>query len=256
MARQATGGSVVAVTGAGHGIGRATCRLFAEPGARLVLGDLNEETLAEAAKECESAGAEVWAHPFDQRVRSSVEDLFAGAVRHFGRIDVAANIAGIYPTGTVAGTADEMWDDVIATNLTGVFYCCRAEVQIMLEQGSGCIVNVASGAAELPYKGLAAYSASKGGVESLTRSLAKEVAPEVRVNAIAPGPTLTWPQMDEDDSRTEDGFAAAALITDGIPLGRWMKPEEIADGIAFLASDRAAAVYGQILRVNGGNHMA
>jgi 3-oxoacyl-[acyl-carrier protein] reductase len=247
--------SVVLLTGAGHGIGRATARRFAEEGARLALGDLNEETLEEAAKECESLGASVWAQGFDQRVRSSVDDLFAGAAEHFGGIDVSAHIAGIYPTGTVAGTQDEMWDDVIATNLTGVFYCCRAALRVMTEQGHGSIINIASGAAELPYKGLAAYSASKGGVESLTRALAIEAAPEIRVNAIAPGPTATWPEMDQDDSRVKDGFVAAALITDGIPLGRWMKPEEIADGIAFLASDRAAAIYGQILRINGGNHM-
>jgi 3-oxoacyl-[acyl-carrier protein] reductase len=248
--------AVVLITGAGHGIGRATARLFATEGARLALGDINEETLADVAKECESLGGEVWTQAFDQRERASVDALFRGAADHFGRLDVSAHIAGIYPTGTVVGTPDETWDDVIATNLTGVFYCCRAAARIMVEQRAGCIVNVASGAAEIPYTGLAAYSASKGGVEAFTRALAKEMAPDVRVNAIAPGPTVTWPQMDEDDSRTEDGFAAAALITDGIPLGRWMKPEEIADGIAFLASDRASAIYGQILRVNGGNHMA
>jgi 3-oxoacyl-[acyl-carrier protein] reductase len=246
---------VVVVTGAGHGIGRATARLFAAQGARLVLGDINEDSLEAAAKECASAGAPVWIQLYDQRQRSSVEALFRGGAEHFGRIDTVANIAGIFPIATVADTTDEVWDDVISTNLTGVFYCCRAAVGIMANQGAGCIVNVASGAAEIPYAGLAAYSASKGGIESLTRALAKEVAPAIRVNAIAPGPTLTWPP-DESGSKEQDGFVAAATITDNIPLGRWMQPEEIADGIVFLASPAAKAIYGQILRVNGGNHMA
>ena len=250
---------MIAVTGAGHGIGKATARLFAREGATLVLGDLDAGTLAETAHECESLGATVWSAQYDQRVSADVERLLEGGARHYGRLDALANIAGIYPTGTVAGTTDELWADVLGTNLTGVFYCCRTAARIMSEQGHGCIVNVSSGTAEIPYAGLAAYSASKGGVEALTRALAKEMAPKVRVNAVAPGPTATW--RDEDGSDRDglsatDEFAAAATITDGIPLGRWMKPEEIADGIAFLVSPRASAIYGQILRVNGGNHMA
>jgi 3-oxoacyl-[acyl-carrier protein] reductase len=246
---------VVVVTGAGHGIGRATARLFAAQGDRLILGDLDQESLEATAKECINVGAPVWFQPYDQRQSSSVDALLLGGTEHFGRIDTVANIAGIYPIAAVADTTDDVWDDVISTNLTGVFYCCRAAVRIMAGQGAGCIVNVASGAAEIPYAGLAAYSASKGGIESFTRSLAKEVAPDIRVNAIAPGPTLTWPH-DESGSQEQEGFVAAATITDSIPLGRWMQPEEIADGIAFLASPRANAIYGQVLRVNGGNHMA
>lgn len=250
---------VIAVTGAGHGIGRATARLFASRGARLILGDLNPETLAETARECEALGATVWSAQYDQRDSSSVNQLLEGGERHFGALDALANIAGIYPTGTVIGTTDALWADVLATNLTGVFYCCRAAARIMSSYGHGCIINVSSGTAEIPYAGLAAYSASKGGVEALTRALAKEMAPHIRVNAVAPGPTATWRDEQDGPSQEDDGpdeFATAATITDGIPLGRWMKPEEIADGIAFLVSPAASAIYGQILRVNGGNHMA
>jgi 3-oxoacyl-[acyl-carrier protein] reductase len=248
--------AVAVITGAGHGIGRATARLFADEGASLVLGDINEETLAEAEEECRSRGAKVLAHPYDQRDRASVDALFQNATDHYGRVDTVANIAGIYPFGTVLDTTDDLWADVITTNLTGVFYCCRAAFGIMTSQQAGCVVNVASGAAEIPYAGLAAYAASKGGIESLTRVLAKEGAPKIRVNAVAPGPTLSWPHDEDDQNDTgDDALMSAAKITDSIPLGRWIQPAEIADAILYLSSPRASAIYGQIMRVNGGNHM-
>ena len=247
------------ITGAGHGIGRATARLFAERGARLVLGDMNPDTLAEAAAEVERFGAKVRPVVFDQRRSASVNALFEEAFDELGHIDALANIAGIYPFASVGDMTDEMWEDVLATNLTGVFYCCRAALPKMVARGSGCIVNIASGAAEIPYAGASAYSASKGGIEALTRVLAKEGAPRVRVNTVAPGPTLTWPQNTDAGAAggtdNEDALVRAATIIDNVPLGRWGQPEEIAKGIAYLVSDEASFVTGQVLRVNGGNHM-
>ena len=247
-------GTAVLVTGAGHGIGRATALRFAAAGASLTLGDLNEATLAEVAKEAEAAGADVLAVPYDQRSSTSVAALVDAAAERFGRIDALANIAGIYPLATVDDTTDELWNDVLTTNLTGVFYVCRAALPRMLAAGRGSIVNIASGAAELPYAGMAAYAASKGGIQSLTRVLAKEGAPTVRVNTVAPGPTRSWPAPDDDAG--ESPIGRAAKITDGIPLGRWAEPEEIAEAIAFLVSARSKFMTGQVLRVNGGNHMA
>src|SRR5262249_40374899 len=157
-----------------------------------------------------------------------VDALFDGAAERFGPIDTAANIAGIYPFASALDTTDELWDDVLATNLTGVFYCCRAALRIMTRQQRGCIINIASGAAEIPYAGSAAYAASKGGIESLTRVLAKEAAPNIRVNVVAPGPTLTWPHDENDaEDADEDPLVAAATIVSTIPLGRWVRPEEI-----------------------------
>lgn len=243
----------VVITGAGHGIGRATARRFAAEGAQLVLGDMNEETLAQATDEIGSAGATVVPVPFDQRSSADATALIEAAVKQFGRIDVLATVAGIYPFASVPETSDELWADVLATNLTGVFYCCRAALPAMVAAGGGCIVTVSSGTAEIPYAGLSAYSASKGGIEAVSRVLAKEGAPTVRVNTVAPGPTLTWPR---DASTTDDPLTAAATLTEGIPLARWAQPEEIADAIAFLASEQASFITGQIIRVNGGNHMA
>jgi 3-oxoacyl-[acyl-carrier protein] reductase len=246
----------IVVTGAGHGIGKATAELLAERDIRLVVADANEERLTLTAEACANRGAEVLAVPFDQRSRESVDQLFEQVERRFGKIDGLANVVGIYPAERVVEMSDDFWDNVILTNLTGLFYCCRAALSRMLNSGGGSIVNVASILAALPREGLSAYSASKGGIEAFSRVLALEGAPNIRVNVVSPGPVLpeTAPnRTSPEDSPRSD---AAATPSRRIPLERAGQPSEIAAGIAFLLSPQASFITGQILRINGGIHMA
>jgi NAD(P)-dependent dehydrogenase (short-subunit alcohol dehydrogenase family) len=263
-------GRVVVVTGGAHGIGEATAYRFAEEGAKVVIADLDLDGAQVVAKACGEQGVDTLAVAFDQRSSASVDEMVATAEQHFGRIDVLANVAGIYPPSLIVETSDERWDDVLRNNLTGVFYCCRAVLPGMLERGGGAIVSVSSGSAVKPLEGFAAYSASKGGLAAFSRVLALEAAPLVRVNVVAPGPTLTHGiragAMAED---TEDANPTPAPAPDPDPaatgeraridasllLDRWGQPPEIAEMIVFLSSDRASFVTGQMIHVNGGRSM-
>ena len=268
-------GRVVVVTGAARGIGQATAQLYADEGARLVLADLDLEGAELVAKECAGRGAEALAVQFDQRHSESVRAMVAAANDRFGPVDVLANVAGIYPAAPIGDMTDEMWDDVLRNNLTGVFYCCRAVLPQMRERG-GSIVSVASGVAVRPLEGMAAYAASKGGLASFSRVLALEAAPLVRVNVVAPGPTATAGvraafeagagAAARDGSGVGDGGAAApagpppagterARLDSSMLLDRWGRPQEIAEMIVFLTSDRASFVTGQMIHVNGGRSM-
>jgi 3-oxoacyl-[acyl-carrier protein] reductase len=240
-------GSTILVTGAANGIGRGTAHLLAERGARLVVADRDADGAARVADECTARGApEAIPLHVDVSDSASVDAMVDEATGRVGRLDGLAHIAGIYPSQPMWEMTDELWDDVLRVNLTGTFYVCRAVAKQLVADGGGggAIVTTTSGTARIPYHGLSAYGSSKGGVISFTRTIADELAPAVRVNAIAPGPTIVTGEPDPEGG-----------LTDMIPLRRWGRPDDIAEGFAFLLSDRARFITGQVLHINGGRSM-
>ena len=198
-------GKVVCITGAGSGIDLATAKVLASRGAKLALAEIKEATLEKAVSEIKAAtlGVEVIGTVVDVSKHDSVDSWIAETVKHFGRLDGAANVAGVEgKNGVFADFVDmknEEWDFIISINLTGVMYCLRAELRVM-EKGAA-IVNVASIAGLMGRPGIGAYSASKHGVVGMTRGAAKEVGKRgIRVNGIAPGTRLSLLYTHQTDS--------------------------------------------------------
>ena len=244
-------GRIALVTGAATGIGRAIAVAMAQAGATVVVNHLGREALAAAAvADIAAAGGDAWALEADVSRSEAVQGMIRAVLARHGRIDVLVNNAGIVLDKPFLETTEAEWDRVIATDLKSVFLCAQAALPAMLAQGSGCIINIAS---ELGYLGRAnftAYTAAKAGVITLTRALAREFAPRVRINAIAPGPIDT-PMLSLDHMSAE----AIAKESD-IPMRRVGRPEEIAGTAVFLASDLASFYCGQTLSPNGGALMA
>ncbi len=244
-------GQVALVTGAATGIGRATAIALAASGARVVVNHLGKAVEADAVvSEIGRNGGEAIAIAADVSHANEVSTLLETCLGHWGRIDVLVNNAGVILERPLLDMTEAEWDHVINTDLKSVFLCSRAVLPAMLEAGSGCIVNIAS---ELGFLGRAeysAYTAAKGGVMTLTRSMAREFAPTIHVNAVAPGPTAT--PMLEPGAMSQEVIAQEIAI----PAGRLGKPEEIAAAVVFLASSQAAFFHGQVISPNGGAWMA
>ncbi len=236
------------VTGGSRGIGRATCLMLARAGARVCVGYRVESPSAElVVDEIEGAGGEAFALAADVARREDAEMLVDETVPRFGGLDILVNSAGVWKGSPLEEMTDAEWDETLGVNLTGTFHCVRAAIPPMKEARSGRIVNVASTAGQRGEAFHAHYAASKGGVISLTKSLATELAPHgITVNCVAPGWTVTDMTSEELLGEERDAILAS------IPLGRAARPEEIAGAILFLASDLASFVNGEILNVNGG----
>jgi 3-oxoacyl-[acyl-carrier protein] reductase len=240
-------GQRVLITGAASGIGLATALGFAEAGADVVINHLGRGPEAEdVAAAARNQGVRALVMEADVSRADQVRAMFAQAETELGGIDTLVNNAGISrPQPFLSLTAAD-WQQALDINLGGAFHCCQAALPGMLARGDGCIVNIASELGYLGRAGFAAYASSKGALLTLTRCLAREFAPTVRVNAVAPGP------VDTELLRSELKTPADEAAECDIPLQRLGRPEEVAASVVFLASPAASFYCGDVLSPNGG----
>lgn len=239
----------VLITGALTGIGRATAFAFAREGANLVISGRKADVGESLAQELRNIGVEVEFILADVRRESDIQALLERTAKRFGRLDVAVNNAGTEgKPGPLIDQTVETFKSTFDTNVLGTFLCLKYELNVMLSQGSGSIINISSTLGQKTAQGASIYAATKHAVEGLTKTAALEAAhANVRVNAVAPGPIDTGML----DRFTVTPEKKASLIA-GVPLKRMGRPEEIAQTILFLASDKAPFITGQIIGVDGG----
>ncbi len=248
----ALAGRVVLVTGSSRGIGAEVAVKAASEGATVAVHYLTSASGAERTLErVRAAGTDGGTFLADLGDGTQAEELVARVIERFGRLDALVNNAGRTLVGPFLEMEAAAWDEVIRTDLTAAFHTCRAVLPSMVERGDGTIVNIASRLGQVGVAETAAYSAAKAGLIGLTRALAREFGPRgIRVNAVAPGMTLT--EMTTDLADSEEG---SRRLRD-MPLGRFGRAEEVADAVVFLLTDASSLFLGQTLNPNGGGYMA
>lgn len=243
-------GKTAVVTGGSSGIGRAVALRFAEEGANVVIGDIKRDPYLderETTDLVEERGAEARYVEADVTDYDQVDALVEAAVQEFGSVDTMVNSAGVLHESRLHETTEQRWRDLLAINLDGVFFGSKAALSRMVDQGSGNIVNISSISGKIGRQHAPAYCASKGAVTMLTRQSAIDYGEEgIRVNAVGPGGTLT--SMVEDTMSEE----RRSYLEGQTPMGRLAQPEEVADAVSYLASDRASYVNGHVLIIDGG----
>jgi NAD(P)-dependent dehydrogenase (short-subunit alcohol dehydrogenase family) len=238
---------VALVTGAGRGIGLGIARLLARDGARVALADVDAAALGAAVQQVTGLAGQARAFVLDVTRRVQIQAVVDEVLVHWGRIDILVNNAGIYEVLPVEAIREAQWDRVLAVNLKGAFFCCQAVIPPMKGQGGGRIISIASSAGKTGGTLAGAhYSVSKAGLICLTKQLARELGPHgITVNAVAPG-RIDTPMIRVASDEENQAFVQRT------PLGRLGRPEDVAQAVAFLASDEAEFITGEILDVNGG----
>jgi 3-oxoacyl-[acyl-carrier protein] reductase len=242
-------GRIALVTGASQGIGRACALELARAGATVALAARNETKLAAVAAEIEAAGGQAAVFALDVASEESIKTGVKAVIERFGKVEILVNNAGITRDGLMLRMKKADWDDVLGTNLTGAFLLTQALLSPMLKNRWGRVVNISSVVGRTGQAGQVNYAASKAGLIGLTRSMAREVASRgITVNAVAPG------YIETPMTAVLDEKQRAAMMSQ-IPLGRPGTDQDIAQAVAFLASDAAGYITGHVLDVNGGMFM-
>ena len=237
---------VAIITGAGSGIGKESSLMFAKEGASVVVADIDEKGGKETVEEIKALGFEAFYAKLDVSNREESRQVVMDTMDKYGRIDVLVNNAGITQDALVSKMTEEQWDKVIDVNLKGVFNCTQAVVEVMLNQGTGSIVNTSSIVGLFGNIGQTNYAVTKSGIIGMTKSLAKELGKKgIRVNAVAPG-FISTPMTEKVPEKILE------LMRQNTPLHRLGEPKDVANAYAFLASDESAFINGAVLCVDGG----
>lgn len=248
-------GKVALVTGGSLGIGYAAAKKLAQDGASVVICGSRQSVVEESARSLKNEGLEVTGLKADVRSSQEVEQLVQSTVRKYGGLDILVNSAGVQRYGDVLETSEEIWDEVIDINLKGMFLSSKYAIKEMRNRGGGAVVNVSSVQAFASQKGVVAYTASKGGINAMTRAMALDHAHEnIRVNVICPA-SVDTPMLRGAAELFKEDATQEKVVSDWgkmHPVGRVGTPEEVADLIAFLASEKAAFVTGAEVKIDGG----
>lgn len=242
---------VALITGAASGQGRAAAVLFAGHGARISIVDINDDGATETVRLVEQAGSTALAIHADVSTRADAERMVTETVDAFGGLDILYNNAAVQMSGRLVDCTEDEWDNTIATNLSAIFWACRAAIPHLVASGHGSIINTSSVLGLIGSEGYAAYGAAKAGLVALTRQIAVEYGPSVRANVIAPG-SIDTPRFRKvaEAMPDPDGFVQGLETT--IPLHRLGQAEDVASIALFLASDQSAYTSGAVIPADGG----